>query len=108
MAEGRVKDVLHIVYVKSPNVVWRAIAGESLLVPIRASAADLSSIYSLNELGAFIWETLDGRRTVEEIIECVVREYDVLREEAERDVIEYLTTLEHIGVIVRCSPPGQP
>ncbi|HXF04505.1 MAG TPA: PqqD family protein [Blastocatellia bacterium] len=101
------KDALHIVYGKSPNVVWRAIAGESLLVPIRASAADLSSIYSLNELGAFIWEALDGRRTVEDIIECVVREYDVAREDAERDVIEYLATLEQIGVIVRCFPSGE-
>lgn len=99
--------MLRDVYVKSPNVVSRTIAGECLLVPIRASAADLSSIFSLNALGAFIWEHIDGRRTVEEIIECVLREYDVLREEAERDVIEYLTTLERVGLITPGGAPGK-
>lgn len=98
--------MLNEVYVKSPDVVSRTIAGECLLVPIRASAADLSSIYSLNALGAFIWEHVDGRRTVEDIIACVLQEYDASREEAERDVIAYLTDLRQVGLITPVCVPG--
>jgi hypothetical protein len=92
------------VYEKSPTIVSRAIAGEYLLVPICGKTADLNCIYSLNALGAFIWDHIDGRRTVADIVESVVRDYDVTREDAERDVIEYVAALREVGAIVLRSP----
>ena len=53
-------DYLERRYAKDPNMVFRDIEGEMILVPIRRRTADLESIYTLNETGARIWELLDG------------------------------------------------
>lgn len=94
--------MLQAVYRKSPTMVFRKIADEYLLVPIRGDAANLEKIYTLNDVGAFIWEQIDGVRSVQQIIEAVVHEYDVTPDEAERDVTEYLGRLVRIGAIAPC------
>ncbi len=52
------------IYVKNPDVVFRKIAGEFILVPVRQKVVDLKSIYTLNEAAAFIWELIDGKKSV--------------------------------------------
>ncbi len=86
-------------FVKDPSMVFREIAGECLLVPIRQQAADLESIYVLNEVGGRIWELIDGKRTVAGIKDVIVSEFEVNPEEAERDLVEFLTQLSEIGGI---------
>lgn len=82
---------------KSPNIVSRKIADEVILVPIRQNVGDLESIYTLNEVGAFIWECVDGKRHVKEIKELIVEAFDVSEEEAEKDLIDFIQQLEAIG-----------
>jgi hypothetical protein len=61
---------------KNENVVFRKIAGESILVPVASSVADLTAIFSLNETGAFIWEKIDGRTPLADILELLKAEYE--------------------------------
>ncbi|MFZ6016559.1 MAG: PqqD family protein [Nitrospirota bacterium] len=56
-------DLLEKVYKKSDSIVFRKIADEFILVPIRQKVVDLKSIYTLNEVSAFIWELIDGKKT---------------------------------------------
>ena len=84
---------------KDPNVVSREIAGECILVPIRQNVGDLESIYTLNEVGARIWELIDGKMKVREIKNIIVEEFEVTPEEAEKDLIELLQKLENIAGI---------
>jgi hypothetical protein len=88
------------VYKKSPTMVFRKIADEYVLVPIRREAADLEKIYTLNDVGAFVWEQIDGERTVQQIVDLVAEEYAVAAEQAERDVIEYMGLLSGIGAVM--------
>ena len=55
-------------YIKSGEFVTRAIAGETIVVPIKAGVGDLDSIYTLNEVGATIWGLIDGTTTVDGIV----------------------------------------
>ena len=84
---------------KDPNIVSRKIADEVILVPIRQNVGDLEDIYTLNEIGAFIWEFIDGERQVKGIKEIIVEEFEVSEEAAERDLIEFMSALEEIGGI---------
>jgi coenzyme PQQ synthesis protein D (PqqD) len=79
------------------SFVTRRIAGETILVPVTGHVAELDSIYTLNEVGSFIWHLIDGRRSGQAIAEAVSAEYDVTLEQALRDVDELLTTLEAKG-----------
>jgi hypothetical protein len=89
-------------YERNPSVVSRQIAGETILVPIRGNAADLESIYMLNETAASAWSLMDGRHTLEQIRDAILAEYAVGGEDAERDLIELVTQLEALGALVRC------
>jgi len=61
--------------------------------------ADLESIYTLNEVGAFVWEQMDGQRTTAEILALTVEEFQVSEEEAQKDVTEFIEQLSAIGAI---------
>lgn len=80
------------------KVVTRRIANETVIVPMTANVADLDSVYTLNEVGSFIWEHLDGRQTAQSIAEAVAAEFDVALDQAVRDVDDLLTTLEAKGL----------
>lgn len=92
-------SVLEKSFVKDDNLMARNIAGETLIVPIRNSIGDLNSIYTLNEVGALIWQMIDKRTRVNQIVEAVSKEYDVTIDEAAQDVIELLDSMKAEGLI---------
>jgi len=84
---------------KSNDLVTRTIAGETIIVPVRAHVVNLESIYSTDEVGSLIWQLIDGRRAVEQIAEAVCESYEVDQEKATTDVREFLAGLEEAGLI---------
>ena len=84
---------------QSEGVVARVIAGETLIVPVRGGVGDLASIYSLNELGSFLWRQLQPAKTCEELVNLVLDEYDVTAEMAEQDVRVFLDKINDAGLI---------
>lgn len=84
---------------QDPTIVSRDIAGEMVLVPIRQKAGDLESVYTLNTTASFVWERLNGERTLEEIKEELLERFEVDEDEAERDMVELVAQLESIGAI---------
>ena len=92
-------DALEIRYERDPNVVSREIAGEQILVPIRKRAVDMAALYVLNETGARIWSLLDGQRSLADVRDLLVEEYDVKPEAAEGDLLEIVGQLQEIGVL---------
>jgi hypothetical protein len=92
-------SVLDKSFVKDDNLMARNIAGETLIVPIRNSVGDLNSIYTLNEVGAMVWQMIDGRTRVGQIVGQISREYDVTTDEAAGDVVELLDSMAEAGLI---------
>lgn len=87
------------IYRKDDSIVSRRIEDEVILVPIRHDVADLQSIYTLNEVGAYIWEQIDGHRTTAEILALTVEEFQVTEEEAQKDLTQFIEELSAIGAI---------
>ena len=77
----------------------RKIGDETIVVPVRAHAADLESIYTFNEVGGAIWALVDGERTVSDIARELAAEFDVEEETALADVRRLLATLEDEGLV---------
>jgi len=93
-------DFTEKIYKKDDSIVYRKIADEFIMVPIRQNVGDLESIYTLNETAAHIWELIDGETKVRKIKEKIIEEFEVTPEEAEKDIIEHLRQLEGIKAIV--------
>ncbi len=74
----------------SPSIVTRKTGNEYVLVPIANNIADMHSVFTLNETGAFIWEQINGERSVEEIIDLLTVVYDIDNEKASSDVFAFI------------------
>ena len=86
-------------FLKESDFATRSILGETIIVPIKGGVGDLNSIYVLNELGTQIWELINGKTSIDRIIGEICKTYDVGPEEAEKDTMEFLSSLEGSGLI---------
>jgi hypothetical protein len=87
------------IYARNDRVVSRKIVDELILVPIRQSVAEMEMLYTLNEVGARVYDLIDGTRPVKHIVDAIVREFDVNEQTAEADVREFITQLLEIDSI---------
>ena len=84
---------------RSDTVVTRKTGNEYVLVPITDNIADMNSVYTLNETGAFIWEQIDGKRNIDEIITALTAEYDIEKQYAESDVFTFVDNMSKYLII---------
>lgn len=79
---------------RDANVVFRRIVDENLLVPIRGRLADMQRVFALNDVAAYVWNALDGTRTLRQIAENVAAEFAVTVPQAEQDVRAFVEALQ--------------
>ena len=92
---------LNKVCVPSENVVAREIEGEIIIVPLASGIGDAEDeLYSLNETGQAIWHQLDGVRTLSEVVDALLEEFEAPRAALETDVIGFSTELLRRGILV--------
>ncbi len=90
------------VYCVKDRVASRKIVDEVLLVPLRDSVAEMENLYALNEVGARVYELVDGKRSVRDICAVIVDEFDASAEQAEADVSQFVEQLLSIHAIEEC------
>ena len=90
---------LNSVVSQSPSVVTRKTGNEYVLVPIAKNIADMNSVYTLNETGAFLWELIDGKKTIKDLIDAMISEYDVGKEIATEDVSSFIEEMNKYLII---------
>ena len=86
-------------YCKNESFVFRRIESETILVPIKDNVGNMGCIYNLNEMGAFIWEHLDGQHKLRSVKDKIVDEYEVSPQEAEADLKAFVTDLIEIEAV---------
>ena len=75
---------------KSDNVVTKEVGDECIIVPMSDNIADMDSVFTLNDTGAFFWSLIDGQRTANQIIDAVIDEYDVDRDTVAKDFSAFI------------------
>lgn len=87
---------LDAIIVKNERVPWRIIEGEAILVKV-----DSGEVIHLNEVAAEIWRKIDGQRKISEIIDLIQKDFDVDREQAEKDTLEFIKSLSDINLVTK-------
>lgn len=78
----------------SDDVVSREIEGDLIIVPIASGIGDLEAeLYTLNETGKAIWQRLDGRRTLADIMAELADLYSAPPDQIAADVLGICTEL---------------
>ncbi|OIO39398.1 MAG: hypothetical protein AUJ72_00865 [Candidatus Omnitrophica bacterium CG1_02_46_14] len=96
-------ELINQVYEKNPDFVYRQIAGESLLIPIRKKLNQVNNLYVLNETAAAIWNRIDGRRSMEGVLGDITQEFEVSSEQLRQDtavLIQDLLSIEAVKTTV--------
>lgn len=92
---------LESIYTPSETVVAREIEGEIVMIPITSGIGDAEDeLYTLNETGRAIWQKLDGRRTLQDVVHELSDEFDCPPDEIEQDVTGFAEELLKRGMLV--------
>lgn len=91
---------------RKDGVVLRQVAGEHMLVPTVTREVDLDSLFLLNATGVFVWDQLDGRRSVRELGAAVAEKFAVAPALAMADVVKFLSSLLERNLAERAEADG--
>ena len=75
---------------RAGNIVSRKTGTEYVLIPVTNNIADMNSVFTMNETGAFIWEEIDGKRSVGDLVKLLMEEYEV----------DYATAAADVSVLI--------
>ena len=81
------------------SFVLSQIGDSYIVVPTGSDSVDLNGMITLNETGAFLWEKLSEEKSLSELIDEILKEYDIDRETVTADVNEFVEKLRSIGAI---------
>lgn len=96
-----VKARLDAVYAPSEDIVARSIEGELIIVPLVAGIGDLEDeLYSLNETGKAIWDRLDGKKTLRNVLNELSAEFEAPGGEIEKDLMGLVEELLRRKILV--------
>ncbi len=73
---------------RDERIAWQIIEDEAVLVD-----REEGEVLRLNPIGTEIWKTMDGKRTLTEIIDHVYQTFEVDRKRAQKDVIRFVKKL---------------
>ena len=73
----------------NPDIIGRVIDNEAVLVMPKQGKVKV-----LNEVGAAIWEQIDGQRPVQEIAENICLQFEIDISTAEADTLQFISELK--------------
>lgn len=71
----------------------RSVAGKNIVVSVGAQL-DFNGMLTLNDTGVFFWNLLSKGVTKEEMLDALLKEYDVSAEDASKDIDEFIGKLK--------------
>jgi len=69
-------------------------AGEAIVLNMKSGV-----YFGMDEVGALIWSLLEKPRTIGEIRDAILEEYDVDSDSCDRDLMSFLDSLQTAGLV---------
>lgn len=79
--------------------VLREIAGDYIIIPTGKTVLDFNGLITVNEVGADLWNMLQENVTIDDLLQGILKEYEVEEDAAREDIQEFLATLEKNGIL---------
>lgn len=82
------------------NFTLHQVADTWVVVPLNQETVDFSGMLMLNDSGVMLWKALEQGADPQTLTDVLTGEYDVTREQARKDVDEFLDTLRKTGCLM--------
>ena len=79
--------------------VLKSVAGSNVVIATGSERMEFNGVITFNDTGAEIFNMLNGTYTVEEIIEKIVKDYEIPYETAKTDVENLIEKMRSQGLI---------
>jgi hypothetical protein len=79
--------------------ILKSVAGSNVVIATGTERFDFKGVITFNDTGAEIFNMLNGTYTVDEIIEKIVKDYEVPYETAKTDVENLIEKMRNQGLI---------
>lgn len=86
-------------YEKASGFVEKSIGDELVIVPLVGAVAQMDKVFSLNEIGSFIYFQMKEPITKNEILDKILEDFDVTLEIAQKDLEHFLLNAMNAGII---------
>ena len=90
-------------YIANKDYVLREIVGEYMLIPTGKLSMTVHGAITISESAAYLWGYMDKGKTVEELCNLLMKEYDVDKETALIDVKEMIDSMVEMDIVKRLS-----
>ena len=81
------------------DFILRKISDSFVVVPVGDAVVDFSGLVNLNESGAMLFELLQKGAEESELVDALLKEYDVSRDVAEADVKVFVSKVKDAGIL---------
>lgn len=85
--------------VKNENYMLKEIAGSYVLLPFGTGAIDFNGVIKLNETAKFLWEKSIGDFSEDDLVEALLKNYEVDESTARKSVLNFINELKNVGCI---------
>jgi hypothetical protein len=79
---------------KKTDLMWRSLDDGTVIIN-----PEQGDVRVLNDVGARVWELVDGQRSVSQIAREITQEYEVSLDDANKDLQEYLKVMIAKGLL---------
>lgn len=88
--------------IKDDDVLFTSMGEDAVLLHVNRG-----DYYSLNKVGARLWVLTDGSKSIADLAGLITEEFEISKEEAEKDILELAEQLAKEGLVkVAESPQG--
>lgn len=79
--------------------IMKDVAGSKVVLPLGERQAEIRGIITFNDIGAEVFNMLDGTNSVEEIIARILKDYDAPYETVKSDVEKLIEKMRENGLV---------
>jgi len=84
---------------KNPDMVTRVIDDETILLPVYKTSDEINCIYTLEKAASYVWDLIDGKRSLAAIKKRILEKFDATQEEVDKQMQKVLKDLKEINAI---------
>ena len=93
------EDLQTVILERDPDMVFRHLGEEMVLVPIRRGIGDFNSFYVLNPVGAFIWSKIEKPTPASEVLNNMLSEFRIDEPQAREDLKTFVGKLVELKAL---------
>ena len=82
-----------------PGYMLREVAGCNVVVAIGVETMDFGGMINLNDTGAFLWKLLENGATEDELLEKMLDEYEVSRDDAKLGISSFINKMREADLL---------